>query len=183
MERQAHISSTEAVETFRTCVVRFLTKAKRSVDDVTGEVMRTRNWIQMDQRMHWEGEMRRRTRKLEQAQQELMTARLSALVDTPFVQIAAVRKAQAAVEEAEAKLRMIKMWTREFDRLADPMVKRLESLRGVLEEDMPKAIAYLVGIERSLDAYANTRLDGPQAPPAGADPATSPPADPSTPPS
>ena len=183
MERQAKITSTEAIESFRTCVVLFLGRAKRSVDDVTGEVMRARNWVQMDQRMHWEGEIRRRRKKLEQAQMELMSARLSALVDTPFAQLAAVRKAQADVDEAEGKLRMVKLWTREFDRLASPLVKRLESLRGVLEDDMPKAIAYLVGVERALDAYADTRSTAPPAPPAEttetAPPALEPPAGPS----
>jgi len=103
-------------------------------------------------------------------------------VDTPFAQLAAVRKAQAEVEEAEGKLRMVKVWTREFDRLAGPMVKRLESLRGVLEDDMPKAVAYLVGVERTLQAYADTRSTAPSAPPAdtaGASPPPEAPAEPS----
>ncbi len=183
MDRQAKVTSTEAIESFRTCVILFLAKAKRAVDDVTGEVMRTRNWVQSDQRMHWEGELRRRRKKLEQAQMELMSARLSALVDTPFAQLAAVRKAQAEVDEAEGKLRMVKLWTREYDRLTGPMVKRLESLRGVLEEDMPQAIAFLVGIERTLQAYADTHSTAPAiAPQADStqddQPAPQPPADP-----
>lgn len=165
MDRQAKVTSTEAIESFRTSMVIFLAKAKRAVDDVTGEVMRARNWVQMDQRTHWEGELRRRSKKLEQAQMELMSARLSALVDTPFAQLAAVRKAKADVEEAEGKLRMVKLWTREFDRLAGPMVKRLESLRGVLEEDMPQGIAYLTGVERALHAYADTHSTVPPTPP------------------
>ena len=178
MDRQAKVTSTEAIESFRINIVLFLAKAKRAVDDVTGEVMRTRNWVQSDQRMHWEGELRRRRKKLEQAQMELMSARMSALVDTPFPQLAAVRKAQAEVEEAEGKLRLVKVWTREFDRLAGPLVKRMDSLRGVLEEDMPQAIAYLVGVERALQAYADSRSPASAPQPAGATQPDTPPPEP-----
>jgi hypothetical protein len=59
------------------------------------------------------------------------------------------------------------MWGQNFDNRADPVLKRLESLREVLNQDMPKAIAYLANALRTLEAYADM-----QAPATGTGPAT-----------
>ena len=106
---------------------------------VVEQVSRTRLWLQSDQRMHWEGQIRRRRKLLDAARQELMSARLSGLRMTTTTQENNVRKCKAAVEEAEEKLRNVKRWSRDFDHLADPLVKRLESLRYHLDYELPKA--------------------------------------------
>ena len=64
---QANITSLEALDSFRSSLIVFLTKARRSLDEAGEEVRRTRQWVQHDQRTHWEGEFRRRTKQLEQA--------------------------------------------------------------------------------------------------------------------
>jgi hypothetical protein len=93
---------------------------------------------------------------LELAEQELFSAKLSGLRDNLVAQQNAVRKAKAAVTEAEEKLRAVKLWTRNFDHEADPLLKRLEGLRLLLDHDMPKAISYLLQAQRTLEDYAET---------------------------
>jgi DNA repair ATPase RecN len=154
MGEQARVSSTEALETFRAQLIVFLSRAHQSADEVGDEIRRLRSWVQQDQRHLWERELRTRQRLLGSAEQELLTAKLSNLRDNIQAQQNAVRKAKAAVEEAETKIRNIKRWTRDFAHAVDPLARRLESMRQYLDLDMPKALSFLVQAQQTLDAYA-----------------------------
>ena len=156
MATQAKVTSTEALEAFRASLVVFLAKARRALDDSNDEVRRTRQWLQHDQRVHWEGELRRRTRQLEQAQQELMSARLGTNQQSAVMaRQMAVAKAQRDLAEVEGKLRKLKGWNQNYDSAADPIIKRMDKLRQALDE-LPKAIAYLVNVQKALDAYTDS---------------------------
>ena len=74
----------------------------------------------------------------------------------------AVAKAQREMQEIEVKLRKLKAWAQNFDTSAEPVVKRMEQLRQSLNE-MPKAVAYLVGIQRALNAYTESGSSVPAA--------------------
>jgi hypothetical protein len=156
MAEQAKVTSIDALETFRASVILFLTTAHQHLDSVGDDVRRMRGWVQSDQRLHWEGELRRRRQKLELADQELFSAKLSALRDNISAQQNAVRKAKAAVAEAEEKMRNVKLWTRNFDHAADPLVKRLEGLRLLLDHDLPKAISFLLQAQKTLEGYSES---------------------------
>lgn len=172
MADQAKVTSIDALERFRASLILFLNKAHQSVDEVGDEVRRTRIWVQDDQRMHWDREIRRRGKLLDEAKQELMRARLSGLRDSTLAQEEAVRKATRAMEEAETKRRNVKKWTRDYDQVLEPLVKKLESLRHYLDHDIPKAIAFLVQAQQTLEAYAGTgpRNASPAPPPASEPP-------------
>lgn len=170
MAIQAKVTSTEALESFRANLVIFLAKARRSLDDAGDQVRRTRQWLQHDQRTHWEGELRRRAKLLDQAQQELLSVRLSAAVHQQSALMTrqmAVAKAQRELAEAEGKLKRLKAWSQNYEASADPIQKRMDKLRQTLDE-LPKAISYLVSVQKTLDAYAES------SGPAGALPAEMP---------
>ena len=48
MEGQARVGSIDALEAFRAALIRYTERAKRALDDVTGEVKRTRGWLETD---------------------------------------------------------------------------------------------------------------------------------------
>jgi hypothetical protein len=81
-----------------------------------------------------------------------------------------VRKAKEALQEAEGKLRNVKNWIRNFDHRAEPLTRKLEGLRYFLDHDMPKALAFLVQAQKSLEAYAEVRPDAAPAPKPAAQP-------------
>src|SRR5438874_5187947 len=136
MATQARVTSIDALEAFRSSIILFLNKANNSLDQVGDEIRRTRSWIQHDQRLYWEGEVRRRAKALAQAEQELLSARMIKLLDNLSAQPAAVHKAKRALEEAEQKLRNVKLWTRDYDSTMEPLAKSLNSLREYLAQDM-----------------------------------------------
>lgn len=151
----AHVTSTEAIESFRAALIVYLSKARPLLEDACDDVTRTRQWLQHDRRVHWENQLRRRTKELENAQQSLNSARLANLRDETTAEQAAILRAKRAVAEAEEKLKWVKRWTLEFDQRAGPLVKQLEQLRTLLSNDMPKAAAHLSQALKTLEAYAN----------------------------
>jgi hypothetical protein len=154
MEQRAQVTSIEAIESFRAAMIVFLSKARPALEEVCADVVRTRAWLQGEARSHWEGEMRRRKRELEEAQQELFSAKLSKLQQATALQEMAVTRARRAIQEAEAKLQVIKRWDRELENWTEPLVKQVEQLHGFLALDMVKAAAYLAQVVKTLDAYA-----------------------------
>jgi hypothetical protein len=180
---QVKVTSIDALESFRARLILFINKAGCSVGEVIDEVNRTRYWIQNDQRMLWEREFRRRTKVLEQAEQELMSARLSGLKQTTSMQQNAVNKAKKALQEAEEKRRVIKKWNRDYNAQADPLAKKLESLRGFLDHDLPKAVSYLSNAQKTLESYVQSgQVSGPSdGAPAPGEPEAAPESEPSNP--
>jgi hypothetical protein len=116
--------------------------------------------------MHWENELRRRARALEEAQQALFSAKLSNLREASALEQMAVQRTKRALDDAEAKLRTLKQWNRVFDSRVWPLVKQMEKLHTVLTNDMVKAVAFLTQAISTLDEYAEV------APPPAAGPAT-----------
>jgi hypothetical protein len=156
MSNQAKVTSSDALDMFRAGLVLFQSKARRSLDDAADELRRTRMWLQFEQRTKWENEWKACSKRLERAEQELLSAKLSALRDNIQLQMNAVRKAKAALEHAEEKLRHVKKWSQNFDAMADPLGKRLEGLRQYLDFNLPKGISFLVQASRIIEEYAET---------------------------
>ena len=155
MPERAHVTSVEALESFRASLILYVSKARPALEEASSEVVRTRIWLQNDQRTHWESQMRRRAKELEQAQQALSSARLSNLREASTEEHRAVQKAKRSLDEAEAKLKLLRRWNREFDSQVDPLVKQLAKLHTLLSHDMLKAAAYLAQAMDTLAAYAD----------------------------
>jgi len=162
MPQRANITSVDAIQEFRTELLVFLGKARPALDEASSEVTHARLWLQNDQRLLWEGELRKRRRKLEEAEASLFSSKLSTFQETSATQQAAVHKARREVSEAEEKLRVIKRWERDFDNRTQPLLKQQEKLASFLATDVPNAVAQLAQIVDTLQKYANL------APPAAA---------------
>src|SRR5580765_2319480 len=115
MAQQAKVTSVEAIEAFRANLILYLSKARPTLEEVTSEVVRTRQWLAHDQRRFWQNELKVRHKKLERLQAELFSAMMSKLSEASAAQQMAVRKAQQAVREAEEKLGLLKSWDRELE--------------------------------------------------------------------
>jgi hypothetical protein len=160
MAERAQVTSFEAVESFRADLLVFLTRARAVLEEASDDVLRTRLWVQNDQRRLWEGETRVRERKLEEARSELFNARLSQFQDSTALQLMAVQRAERAAREAEAKLALLKKWGLDLENRTDPLVKQVTQLHGFLTIDMGRAVAYLVQVVKALEAYADVATPG-----------------------
>jgi chromosome segregation ATPase len=159
MAAEARVTSVEALELFRAQFIVYLDKAKSAVDEIHDEVLRTRVWLQNDRGPFWQMELRRRQRKLEEAQQELLTARIGNLREASAAQQMAVRRAKEAVVQAEEKITRIKQWIRDYDSRVEPLGRSVDKLRDVLAVDMERGVMFLNGAIESLHAYAQAGLE------------------------
>jgi len=176
-DESAKVRSVESLEYFRSSLINFLTKSRQALNHADDGVKRGRYWVEQEQHNHWIQEGKKRGRKLAQAQQELLTARLSKWQDSVMLQEKIVRRCKAELEEAEEKYKLTKKWAREFDRTFDPACKGLTQLRDFLEHDIVKGIATLDQALRALAAYLERERPAATAPapppdnPAPAEPA------------
>jgi len=153
MSQQANITSVEAIEAFRAQLVVYLSQIRPVLDEISSEVLRTRSWLEDDRRRYWQQEMRSKSRKLEDAKQELFTATLSKMGEATSFQQMAVQRAQRDMRVVEDKLLVLKKWDRDLDNKTSPLVKQMEQLHGFLSVEMERAVAYLDQMIRALDAY------------------------------
>ena len=156
---EARIRSLDALVEWRSSMIVFQTKARRSVSQITDEVKGTRQWLETVQRPHWEMQIKKRSRKMDQANQELISARFSTLKDNLMVQEQALRKAKVAVKEAEDKLRLTKRWILEYDRVVATPVRKLENLHHYVDHELPKAILHLQQLLTTLEGYTASTLE------------------------
>ena len=161
MPERAQVKSLEAIEAFRARLIIYRDKAGRVLDEVAEEVLRTRVWLQSDRITHWEGQIRRRQKELEMRQQELFSAQISGMRDASFVQQQAVQKARRALQAAEEKLRVVKLWNRQYDQRVEPLGKQVEKLRHNLTHDLAQGVAYLDQAIKTLAEYSEISVSGP----------------------
>ena len=153
MSGQAQITSVEALAAFRADLIVFLGHMRPVIEEVGDEVARMKNWLQIEQRGFWETQLRVRRLKLEEAQAELFSAKMSTLQRSSTLQTMAVQKAQRALHEAEQKMVTLKRWERELEALSDPLLKQVGQLQGYLTGEMENGVLFLDQAIQALDAY------------------------------
>jgi hypothetical protein len=155
MAETANITSFDAVEAFHSGLIVYLGKARPLLEEISGEIIRMRQWLEEDQLRYWEQQFRIRSRKLEEARAELFNATLSKLSTTTALSQMAVQRADRAVRESEAKLKMVRKWSRELENRTGPLIKQIEQFQTYLATDMAQAVAYLNRVMEALEAYAS----------------------------
>lgn len=159
MASRAQVSSVEAIEAFRSALIVYLAKARPVVEEAASDLRRAQYWIDTDQRVHWEREFRRRARALEEAQQALLSARMSSFRGALATEQMAVQRARQGMTEAEEKMRVLRRWSRDFGPLTQPLARPIDRLDTILAQDMSQAVVFLTELIRHLEAYASTRLE------------------------
>ena len=170
MPERAQVTSIQEIEAFRSALILYLSKARPVLEEISGEVVRTRLWLQVDRSRYWKGALRERKIELERTEAELFTARMSHFQNVTAAHRMAVRRARAAVTEAEEKLGLLKKWDRDLQSHTDPLVKQIEALHSFLAMDLAQAIPYLARVVTALENYAAIpALDAARKPPGGQD--------------
>lgn len=160
MPEQARVTSLEALQTFRSNLIVYVSQARPLLEEVSAGVLRTHLWLENEQRSRWENQIRKQLKELHQAQQALFSAKLGSLSQGMSAEQLAVHRAKRTLEESETKLKIVKKWDRDYDGRAQPLVKQMEKLHTVLSTDMVQAIAYLTQAINTLSAYAEVKAPG-----------------------
>jgi len=157
MAGQARVTSIAELEAFRASLVRFIEHSRRALDDAIGEVRRTRGWLETDRTLHWDLEVKRAKRALEQAEQELFSSQLSAVKTSDSFRKMAVHKARRRLAEVVEKRKRVKRWLDVFEQETAPLLRHVEALYDKLARNLPAGVVSLSESIRALEEYAETR--------------------------
>lgn len=135
--------------------MKYLERTRATLDEIDAEVLRTRLWLETDQKNHLANQVRIRARQLEETRQARFSARLSAFRGEQSSRMAVLR-AERSLRDAEGKVVVLKKWHLQYGSRIEPLKKQLDRLRNVLDYDLPKAVAYLANMVKTLDEYAAT---------------------------
>lgn len=160
MSEQARITELTALDAFRASLLVYLERAGRLLDDVRQQVVSTRLWLQSDRQVYWKLEVRRRSAKLAQAEQELLSARLSGHPGAVQDRRMAVARARQDLEEAARSLEAVKSWLRRYETQVEVHLKVVTQLRQVLTHDLKKAVGFLERAASILGDYADLAREG-----------------------
>lgn len=155
MADKANVSDVEALERFRSSLVVFVERLNAVLDEVSEEVKRTRIWLQTDQKLSLQHEMKRRQRSLEQLEQEMFTARLSKLAASKTGAQMQINNQRREIRELEVRMRAVAAWLRNYDSVVETEARKVEKLRHFLDIDMKKANTFLAESVKNLSNYAS----------------------------
>lgn len=155
MRKAARVTSIDALKDFRRVLAEFTTLATTALGEAHAYVRRTTSWVEHEQPSYWKNERRRRQARLAEARNELYRAQVEAADAqvSASLQRRAVERTQAAVDEAETKLRNTKRWSRLLDRETILYKGECQKLARTLDAEMPQAMARLDKMVESLERY------------------------------
>jgi len=165
MADNANIASIEALDEFRSRLIVYITKSGQALDEISDDVRRVRQWLEVDQRLHWESQIRLWQKRLDQAKQEMLSARLSTLRESTTTNEMAVTRARRALRGAEDKLAVLKKWIKAFPSMVEPLARKLDKMRNTVATDLPKGVAYLSQVQKTLQGYTEMIAPTEDAPP------------------
>jgi hypothetical protein len=162
MDRAADVRSIDALKDAKAALVEFREIIGVALAEAYSDVQRTLWWLQHDQRMFWQGEKRRRAEKVAQAKSELYRAQLAAMDHHAACaeQRKLLKRAEAALEEAERKIKLVKKWSTLIDREMMIFRAALQPISRSVEAEIPLGEARLVRMAEQLEAYVRLRMEG-----------------------
>src|SRR5688572_9771054 len=142
MAEGARVTSIDALREFKAALADFAEQAGLALSEAQSDVQRTIWWISNDRHAHWQREIRKRTDKLNQAKAELFKKQLESndTRTSAVVERKNVTKAQAALNEAEEKLRCVKKWSFALERELMLFRAGCGQVSGAVAGELPAAI-------------------------------------------
>src|SRR5262249_3576908 len=149
--------SLAAIDTFRAALADFGDEAGQALSNLQMDVQRFVEWLEHDQLIHWQHEIRRREERVAEAKNDLHR-RLSSTIDprhTPscYQEKKILAAAKVRLEEAETKLAAVRRWIPQVQQAAFQFHARMQPLADALASDVPSAIAHLRVIVGRLEDY------------------------------
>jgi hypothetical protein len=157
MATRARLTNIEAIKEFRATLIKFVEEATVAVNEAQSEVLRVQWWLRNEQVRHWERQIRRRNEKIAQAKSELFRAQLSAQQSggSCYDEKRALKKAEAALEEAHQKVKHSRKWASTLDRELLLYKGQMQQLSTLLAGELPVAVAKMERMMQALEAYVS----------------------------
>jgi len=155
---EARITDVAVLADFRAALAEFALAARQGLIAIELEVRRALDWISNDRAVYWQSEVRRSTDILARAKDELAHSRTFKRIGdyTPSCveEKKAVDIARRRLEHAEQKVAAVRRWALTAQRAVDEFQGPVQQLLGMLDGDVPRALATLERMSIALEKYA-----------------------------
>ena len=157
MAGQAEVRSLDTLAFVKSALATFAYECGQALSEVELEGRRGVDWITVDQAGYWKAEVRRRSEKVNEAMKDLEKCRtFKKTGDEPPActeEKKNLEKARRKLQVAEEKAEAVRHWTPIVQQQFREAGVRLVHFREVLDVDVPKAMAIVERMLKSLEAY------------------------------
>jgi hypothetical protein len=153
---RANIDSPEVIKDFRHRLIKFDEVARQAVAGSQNDVFRIAHWISHEQTSYWGGELRRREEQFLVAKIKYAQAKDP---NSPYQKESSVddkvemEKCRRRRDEAEVKLKAVKKWTAQLERMCAEKLATVRVFGGKLEIFTPLALHKLDMMVERLEDY------------------------------
>jgi hypothetical protein len=156
MSSQATVHSVEALKSLRGALSLYGEDTLAALGAVESEVRRTTLWLEQNRPAYWHEQIKRRREEVSMAKGEVFRKKIQKRPDyaPPMSeQMDNLRKAEAALQEAEKRLLMVRKWQPRFQHAVLEFHATIQRLKDIAATDVPNAALLLGRIVESLEAY------------------------------
>ena len=156
-QERADVRSIEVIDRFRATLAEFVDSGRNALVEAESDLDRTIMWLERDRQPHWTRQIRKREELVTRAKSELYRkqTQLSAKDGRPSVveEQVNLRRAQARLEDARRRLEATRTWVRRLERERTMYRSAVSAFAGVVEADLPHAVALLRKMSENLEGY------------------------------
>jgi hypothetical protein len=165
MSGQADVKSIDTLAFVKAALAAYAHESGQALAEVEIEGRRAVEWITVDRAEFWKAEVRRSSDLVNQAMKDLEHCRTFKKVGdnqpSCIEEKKALEKAKARLAFAEQKLAAVRRWTPVVLQQFRETGVRMVHFREIIDGQLPKAIARMERMLKSLDAYKS--VSGPAA--------------------
>lgn len=165
MAETADLRSIEVLRDVRAAVCNFTDEAKNALADVEMDIRRTLDWLQNEQRLFWQGEIKRWDQKLQMAKAELARKKMGRFLDhkpDTSQEEKALKIAKDRLEDANRKLELLRRVLPDLQHAVEEYRGASQPLASMVDVDLQRAVARLDRMSDALEAYLS--LSAPSTP-------------------
>jgi len=160
MTRYARVDSLDSVQAFKVALVKFAESAMVALSDAESEISRTMMWLEGEQTMHWQTQIRKRHLIVERCKEAVRAKKIfkdaTGRQQSAFDEEKALRRAILAFEEAELKLANTRKAINQMRREQQNYKGGVQRFQTTVASDVPAAVAQLSNMLATLREYVAT---------------------------
>ena len=156
MSRSAQVRSTDVLRAMRLALKEYEAEVRDAIEQLLLEARRAVDWIEQDRSRYWPRQARKASDDMQQARNDLERCEMAIRPDdrrSCYEQKIALEAAKRRLRLCEQKVRATKKWRVEVHHETEEFLGRMAKMINFLDNDLPRALATLERMAKSLDKY------------------------------
>ena len=157
MKPGADVKSIEALRQFRAELRRYLESLHSTIDELKMQSRKAQDWVDQDRARYWPKQAKLATDGLVEARNALSRCKMTAVegeMKSCIDEKKAVEYWVKRQHHCESQIRAVRGWRNKMTQQTDEFTTRMSRLDTYAENELPKAIASLDRMIKSLEKYS-----------------------------